>query len=163
MKIRILIFLIIQSISTVLVAQNDPSVNDVFNEYQKKKGSVLVHLTSDILSQGSKFTLYKSLIINDINAEERSKILRTLLSQKNLWMTHGEIIKDGEVYNATYQLSKTNLKSEFLLIKTKENRLTIVYLEGQFKPNNLDKELKKLKDLFIYVNNKKTNLNILTL
>ena len=164
MKIKlVLICLILQSMGSLLMAQNYQSVTNVFDEYQKKKGSVSVHLTSDILSQGSKLTLYKSLSINDIQAEERSKILETLLSDKNRWITQSEVFKDGEIYSATYQLSKTNSKSEFLLIKTRENKLTIIYLEGQFKPGNLDKELKKLKDLFIYINNEKTNLNILTL
>ena len=71
-----------------------------------------------------------------------------------------EVVKNGKVETGTYMLktAKDNETYEYILYKNKSKKVSVVYLKGNFSPDQLEKELNKLKDLFIYVNNKRLKL-----
>jgi hypothetical protein len=68
--------------------------------------------------------------------------------------------KDGKVESATYALGKDSNSSayEYILFTHKSKKMTLIYLKGNFSPEQLESELNKLKDLFIKVNNKRIKL-----
>jgi hypothetical protein len=47
---------------------------------------------------------------------------------------------------------------EYLLFSVANDKITLIYLTGRFRPGDLNKELSKLKDLFIKANNKEIKL-----
>lgn len=160
MKHKIFILLCLTQIFAITIsAQDNLKVNDIFDKYGKQDGSVLVQLSSDVLSQGSNITFYKSLIMDNNIAKERD-VLNLLKPdiEKNLIIS--EVNKNGKVESGTYYVGKdrSGRSSEFILYKSKSDKITVVYLKGNFPPAKLDSELKKLKDLFIYVNNKRLKI-----
>lgn len=158
-KLFILIFSLIGIVASV-TAQDHLKIKKAFDKYGKQEGSILVQLSSDILSQGnSRIKLYKSLI-----TDEDSEKLREITSALNLDIQSGnkisEVKKDGQIESGTYcvKSNKTDGSYEYILYKRKSKKITLVYVKGNFAPQSLDSELKKLKDLFIYVNNKRIKL-----
>lgn len=144
--------------SATLLAQEPPKIKDIFDKYGKQEGSVLVQLSSDILSQGSNITFYKSLIIEKDNKTEQ-EILSAVKEEIAGKIIISEVKKSGQIESGSYYLGTKSLKvSEFILYKNKGGKITIVFLKGKFPSNNLERELKKLKDLFIYVNNKRLKI-----
>ncbi|PXV62244.1 hypothetical protein CLV62_12167 [Dysgonomonas alginatilytica] len=160
MKYKIVILLcIMQAISLGASAQSHLNIKDVFDLYGKQGGSVLVQLSTDVLSQGSKITFYKSLI-TDESVEKNRLIWEAMEADIKNGTKISELKKDGKIESGTYYL-KTNSSSktnEYILYKNKSRKITLVYLQGDFPPQQLEYELKKLKDLFIYVNNKRLKL-----
>jgi hypothetical protein len=60
-------------------------------------------------------------------------------------------------------LKKKNNSSDqdyeyILFTNNKSKKMTLIYIKGNFPPDQLGKELLELKDLFIKVNNKKIKL-----
>lgn len=140
------------------IAQNNLRINDVFDKYGKKEGSILVQLSTDILSPKTNITLYKSLIINYSPIIE-SEILSAVRADINNKIIISEAKKNGRIESGSYYLGNNGSKtSEFILYKRKGDKITLVYLKGEFPSGHLEVELEKLKDLFIYVNNKRLKL-----
>lgn len=140
-------------------AQNHLKIKTVFDKYGKQDGSVLVQLSTDILSQGSRITFYKSLI-TDYSLQKNNDAIAALAIDVTKGEKISEVKKDGIIESGTYYIKskKTDAEYEYILFKNKSKKMTIVYLKGDFPPQQLDHELKKLKDLFIYVNNKRIKL-----
>ncbi|MDR0824259.1 MAG: hypothetical protein LBN74_04145 [Prevotella sp.] len=160
MKYKLFIlFCLIQTISVSAFAQDHLKVKDIFDKYGKQEGSVLVQLSSDVLSQGSNITFYKSLIMDNNIARERD-VLNLLKPDIEMNSIISEVNKNGKIESGTYYVGKgkSEKSSEFILYRNKADKITIVYLKGNFPPAKLDSELKKLKDLFIYVNNKRLKI-----
>jgi len=157
MKSKILILIICQIAILPIIAQEHLNIKNVFDKYGKQEGSVLVQLSTDILSQGSKITFYKSLIINESD-DVSNTIIRAVESDVKKGSKISEIKKNGKIETGTYVIKMSDNSYEYILFKNKSKKLTLVYLKGNFAPDNLDKELSKLKDLFIYVNNKRIKL-----
>lgn len=156
MKLKIIILLSLLQISFLgLSSQNHLCVNEVFDSYGKREGSVFVQLASDVLSQGSNITLYKSLMM-DSNTSREQGIQNCIKQDMNSIIS--EVRKNGNIEAGSYLISYKEGISEFILYKNKNNKITVVYLKGNFSPKRLDSELKKLKDLFIYVNNKRLKI-----
>lgn len=160
MKYKVLmLYCLLQIISMSALAQDHLNIKSIFDKYGKQEGSVLVQLSSDILSQGSNITFYKSLIMNNDVAKDRDVLnLLKLDIDKNVIVS--EFKKNGKVESGTYYVGKdkSGKTGEYILYKNKPDKITIVYLKGNFPPARLDSELKKLKDLFIYVNDKRLKI-----
>jgi len=141
------------------MAQEHLSVKNIFDKYGKMDGSVLVQLSTDVLSQGSRIIFYKSLIMDNNVAKERD-VLNLLKPDIENNQIISEVKKNGKVESGTYYIGKdkSGSQNEFILYKCKSDKITVVYLKGNFPPSSLDSELKKLKDLFIYVNNKRLKI-----
>lgn len=160
MKYKIFILLcVIQTATCNVFAQNHLKIKTVFDDYGKQEGSVLVQLSTDILSQGSKITFYKSLMTDESEQKTR-QILQALEADTQNGTKISELKKDGKIESGMYHLgaNKSSKSNEYILYKNKSRKITLVYLQGDFPPNQLEYELQKLKDLFIYVNNKRLKL-----
>lgn len=157
---KIIPFLIFICFSVSVFAQDQAEIKAVFEKYERRKGTVAVQLSQDVLSQGCNLQLYKSLSFAELEDEEKTKIVQSLLQKKKEYSVISEAIKNGKIQSGSYSLGKTrNNKESYLLIKSNGNRLNVVYIVGDVAPNQLEKELKKLKQLFIYSNNKKINID----
>lgn len=151
-------FCFIQVIAFSVQAQSNLEINNIFDKYGKQQGSVLVQLASDILSQGSKITFYKSLIVNETD-QNRREIYAALQADIEGKVIISQVNKNGRLESGSYYLGNSKSKgNEYLLYKNKGNKITLVYLVGNFSPARLEQELKKLKDLFIYVNDKRIKI-----
>lgn len=159
MKYRIFILLCVFQLTSVsLISQEHLKIKNIFDKYGKKEGSILVQLSSDVLSQGSNMTFYKSLIINQ-NKQIETEILDAVKADINNKIIVSEVKKNGTIESGSYYLgNNSSPTSEFILYKNKGGKITLVYLKGNFPSGHLDEELKKLKDLFIYVNNKRLKI-----
>lgn len=157
MKNKIIIIIICQMVSLSVIAQEHLNIKNIFDKYGKQEGSVLVQLSTDILSQGSKITFYKSLIIGEDDALA-TIIIKAINSDMAKGSKISEVAKNGKLETGTYVLKSDKESYEYILYKNKSKKISLVYLIGNFPPDRLDSELNELKDLFIYVNNKRLKL-----
>lgn len=159
MKQKLFILLCLFQITCVsAIAQDHLRIKDVFNKYGKQEGSILVQLSTDILSPKSNITLYKSLIIN-YTPQLESEIMSAVKTDINNKIIISEVKRSGHIESGSYYLGYNKSKeNEFILYKNKGGKITLVYLKGDFPSGHLEVELKKLKDLFIYVNNKRLKI-----
>lgn len=156
MKHKIFILICLLQITLSGAAQDHLDIKNIFDKYGKQEGSVLVQLASDVLSQGSNITLYKSLVM-DYSIQKEQDVLSYL--KQDITSIISEVKKNGKTESGTYLVGSGKEKTyEYILYKNKYNKITIVYLKGNFPPKKLDSELNKLKDLFIYVNNKRLKI-----
>ena len=156
MKHKILILICLLQVPLLATAQDHLGIKNIFDKHGKQEGSVLVQLASDVLSQGSNITLYKSLVM-DYSAPKEQDILFYL--KQDIISIISEVKKNGKTESGTYLVASGKDKLyEYILYKNKANKITVVYLKGTFPPKKLDSELNKLKDLFIYVNNKRLKI-----
>ncbi len=142
-----------------LMAQKDLLVNKIFETYGKQKGAVLIELSTDILAGHTNMKVYKSLTIaadDPVVAATTAAIENDINSGSKLIETQ----KNGKIETGYYCLKKNENSSmyEYILYKEKSKKITLIYIRGTFPPNKLESELNKLKDLFIYVNNKRIKL-----
>jgi hypothetical protein len=160
MNTKIIVIVLFLSFSGFIIAQDGLESNRIFEKYGKEKGSTLVQLSSDVLSQGSKITFYKSLVFY-ITDEIEDEILTALEKDIDNGRIISETRKNGKIYILTLSVSTLNSEikeNEYMLFKMKSGKVTLVYLKGEFKPDELDNQLNRLKDLFIYVNNQRIKL-----
>ena len=156
---KIVLFLTALLPLVILKAQEPPEIEQIFEQYGKQQGSVLVELSTDVLGSHTKMTYYKSLI-----TAYDPKIQNAFQQVINQFMVTGtkliEAQKDGQIETGYYFLGKegNNQEYEYILYKNKSRKITLIYARGKFPPQQLEKELDKLKDLFIYVNNKRIKL-----
>lgn len=156
---KLIIFCLFQIICVAALAQDNLSIKSVFDEYGKQKGSVYVQLSTDILSQGnSKISLYKSLTLPE-NAQVEKSVALAIFTDIKKGTKIEEINKNGKLESGTYAIKLNNTTYEYILYKNKSKKITLVYMKGNFHPKELNTELNKLKDLFIYVNNKRIKIN----
>jgi hypothetical protein len=136
-------------------AQKDLNINAVFDEYGKQQGSVLIELGKDVLGNHTRIRRYKSLIIPSDTA-----ILRVAKAAVEVDCAGGHTLiesrKDGVFESASYCLKKDSKSTqyEYILFSNRSRKMTLIYISGSFPPDKLEKELTRLKDLFIQIKNK---------
>lgn len=145
-----------------LWAQQGLAIDSVFNEYGKKEGSILIELAKDVLGNHTRIAKYKSLIRED-DAPAYDAILAAVEKDLANGVKLAETKKDGRIETGYYCLKKSadSPTYEYILFKNKRDKTTLVYVRGNFPPKELEKELSKLKDLFIKVNNKQIKLSVI--
>ncbi|MDR2680681.1 MAG: hypothetical protein LBC47_07735 [Tannerella sp.] len=140
-------------------AQKGLHVDVVFGDYGKQKGAVFIELAKDVLGRHSRINRYKSLTI-----PYDPEIIRTALNAIRTDMKNGEIMmesqKDGITETGYYHLAKreNSEEEEYILFSAKSKKMILIYVRGAFPPSQLEKEIYKLQDLFIKVNNKRIKL-----
>lgn len=160
MKLRSLIMLSAFFLfSQGIIAQATLQIEKIFDTYGKQKGAVLIELSTDVLGGHTRMNAYKSLIIgadDPVVAATEAAITNDIENGSKLM----ESIKDGKIETGYYCLKrKENSKMyEYILYKEKSKKMTLIYIQGNFPPQQLEDELDKLKDLFIYVNKKRIKL-----
>jgi hypothetical protein len=160
---RFLLLLAFALPSFAVQAQEGLNIEKIFDDYGKQKGSTLIELAKDVLGNHTKISRYKSLIIpadSSLFNATRLAILDDFVKHSSNGVVLMESKKDGKVEAATYSLGKIGTSStyEYILFTHKARKMTLIYIKGNFSPEQLDSELKKLKDLFIKVNNKQIKL-----
>ena len=158
-RILTISFLLSLFMSGNLAAQKNLQVEQIFETYGKQKGSVLIELSTDILAGHTNMKVYKSLTIaadDPVIAATTAAIENDIKGGLKLI----ETLKNGKTETGYYVLKKTNNSEtyEYILYKEKSKKMTLIYIRGNFQPLKLEAELGKLKDLFIYVNNKRIKL-----
>jgi hypothetical protein len=161
-KTLFLLLLVLPALSAH--AQANLNIDKIFNNYGKQDGAVLIELAKDVLGNYTAIHRYKSLIV----PTDSAKLNATLEAiKKDLQKGHSgsglvlmETQKNGKVESATYVLGREahSPTYEYILFKHKAQKLTLIYIRGNFPPEQLQDELDKLKDLFIKVNNKRIKL-----
>lgn len=136
------------------------SIDTVFNEQGRRKGSVMLDIGQDILGEHTRISRYKCLIINKKEANIdmiEAAIKRDCADGVRLKEMHSHRLKEmrrDDVYSVTYSLATKDaspLHSYILYTRTREI-ITIALITGSFAPSQLDSELEKLKKIFIKVN-----------
>ena len=158
-RILLISFLLSLFMSGNLIAQKNSQIEKIFGTYGKQKGSVLIELSTDILAERTNMKVYKSLTI----AADDPVVAATTAAIENDIEGGSKLIetqKNGKTETGYYVLKKTNNSEtyEYILYKEKSKKMTLIYIRGTFPPLKLEAELSKLKDLFIYVNNKRIKL-----
>jgi hypothetical protein len=140
-------------------AQDGLHIEQIFNDYGKQEGSILIELAKDVLGHHTRISYYKSLII-PADAEIQKMVEKAVQAD----LEKGNIIvvsqTNGKMETVYYSLEKREDAKdyEYILFKNKSKKLTLIYLKGNFPPDQLDWELNELKNLFIKVNNKQIKL-----
>jgi hypothetical protein len=140
-------------------AQKDLNIENIFNDYGKQEGSILIELVKDVLGNHTKINRYKSLI-----APSDSAIIHAALSAIRNDSKDGSILmesmKNGKIETGYYCLKKKedSPEYEYILFTNKSKKMTLIYIKGLFSPDQLEIELDNLKNLFIKVNNKRIKL-----
>ena len=155
----ILCFCMVFLLTCSMKAQQNLKINLIFENYGMKEESILVELSTDVLSNNSKILFYKSLIMNE-NTIRESDCIETIKHDLEGGSKLMETLKNGKIETGYYVLKheKRSKTYEYILYKNKSKKLTLVYLKGNFPPQELEQELERLKDLFIYVNKKRIKL-----
>ncbi|MDR0845379.1 MAG: hypothetical protein LBN71_09160 [Tannerella sp.] len=140
-------------------AQNGLHIEQIFNEYGKQEGSILIELAKDVLGHHTRINYYKSLIItSDTEIQETiEKAVQADLEKGNIIVASQTNGKMETVY-CNLEKCEESTDYEYILFKSKSKKLTLIYLKGNFPPDQLDWELNELKNLFIKVNNKQIKL-----
>ncbi len=156
---KIMLFFLFCLSANLLAAQNATNTEKVFDKLGKQKGSVLVKLGTDVLGKNTRMQLYKSLIISS-SEETTDAVLEAIRTDIEGGTKLLESQKDGKVTTGYYCLKRDDDSSpyEYILFKEKSKKINLIYIRGHFRPESLDSELDKLKDLLIYVNNKRIKL-----
>lgn len=136
-------------------AQENLNVETIFRNYGKQKGSILIELGKDVLGDYTKIKRYKSLTVFS-----RQTIVDSVLNTIQNDLKYSEILmesrKNGKIEIGCYCLRKKENESdyEYILFSNKAEKMTLIYLKGNFLSGSLDNELEKLKNLFIKIHRK---------
>lgn len=126
--LSLLIMIIISTAS--LKAQEELSINTIFEKYGKQKGSTMVVLSGKALHE-HKLDKYKGITLkSDIYII--NEIQLCLETDKKKATQIKEVISDGIITSGFYQLSeKSNLINRYILFKIgNDGTATLIYLEG---------------------------------
>ncbi|GBU06723.1 hypothetical protein AwDysgo_00540 [Bacteroidales bacterium] len=143
----------------ILKGQENLEISKIFSEFGKLEGSTLVQLGTDVLDKNTKINFYKSLALPRTSEAE----IRIDMALEIDCLNGEKIVeskKNGMVETAYYVLVKERGNGEYryVLYKNKSKKIYLIYLKGDFPPQELEAELEKLKDLFIFVNKKRIKL-----
>jgi hypothetical protein len=140
-------------------AQKDLNIETVFKTYGKQEGSVMIELAKDVLGDHTKINRYKSLIVpaDSVTVKAMEEAIRKDVKDGKTLM---ESQKNGQIETATYCLKKKDKASdyEYILLSNTSKKITLIYVKGNFPPEELEREVGKLKRLFIRVNNKRIKI-----
>jgi hypothetical protein len=140
-------------------AQKDLNIGAIFDAYGKQEGSILIELGKDVLGNHTQIKRYKSLIVPSDTAMVRA-VEEAIANDTKGGRILMEYRKNGAVEAVSYCLKQDEKTQEYeyILFSNKFRKMTLIYVRGNFPPEQLESELSKLKDLFIKVNNKKIKL-----
>jgi hypothetical protein len=141
----LLLFAIGLTASPNLLAQKDLQISKVFEQYGKKKGSVMVELSNEALGDYD-LTLFKSITIR--NDPSAAKLIRICLSKDEEGAKKiKQVIANGVPTSIYLQLPRKGKDNRLILFNESrsENRLTLIYIETVNDSENVLKLLLKKK------------------
>ena len=114
----------------------------LFEKFDRADGVVSVNLSGNLL-KAYDLTLYRSLVFDNVAPQEKEVELRIRHDAKSGQVVNRqEIVQNGSLRSAYYELSPVSRNrrkvNRFLLYKrTKENKATVVYVEGNIDAEQL--------------------------
>lgn len=134
MIIRIIMVTMMMFSASIMSAQDDLQVSNIFQLYGHDKGCKMVELHHGTF-KGYQLDIYKSLIYKNIGNNVENYLKQDRKNAKKV----REIIEDGQVTSGYYLMkpikSGTN---RYILFKKGENQSgTVIYIEGSLSPEQL--------------------------
>lgn len=134
MIIRMIMITMMMFSASIMSAQDDLQVSNVFQLYGHDKGCKMVELHHGTF-KGYQLDVYKSLIYKKIGNNVENYLKQDRKNAKKV----REIIEDGQVTSGYYLMkpikSGTN---RYILFKKGENQSgTVIYIEGSLSPEQL--------------------------
>ena len=132
-KIYLLLLVIMAfAIPRQLNAQQGLQISKVFDQYEKKKGVVMVQLTKEML-QGYDFSFFKSIVIKNDTAAiafTRECIAKDQEGAKKI----KQVTQNGEVTSIVLQLAPRGNENRLILYNEspdEKKEITLIYIESK--------------------------------
>lgn len=145
-KYLILTLLLAVGFTANLKAQRDLEINKVFEQYGKRKGSVLVEMSREML-KGYDFTYYKSIVTTD-NKEAADFARRCLAVDEKGAKKVKQVVSNGVVSSIYLQLPKKDKYYRLVLFNeatSPERKMTLIYIESEKDSEEILKFILKKK------------------
>ncbi|MDR1645435.1 MAG: hypothetical protein LBS05_06390 [Tannerellaceae bacterium] len=111
-------------------------IQEVFQRYGKKRNVTMVELSNEML-ETYDMTHYKSITIKD-DPEALRFVRRCLETDQQGARKIKEVVDDGGIVSAYYQLSGSGERNRFILFKlSRRGIVTLVYIEGDLDSEDL--------------------------
>jgi len=131
-KIRLLLLIgMALSISWQLNAQQDLQISKVFEQYGKKKGTVMVQLTKEML-QDYNFSFFKSIVIKNDSAAAAFASECVAKDQEGAKKIK-QVVQNGKVTSIVLELAPRDKDNRLILYNESLEgnvALTLIYLES---------------------------------
>jgi hypothetical protein len=134
MIIRMVIITMMMFSASIMSAQDDLQVNNVFQLYGHDKGCKMVELHHGTF-KGYQLDVYKSLIYKKIGNNVENYLRQDRKNAKKV----REIVEDGQITSGYYLMKpiKSGI-NRYILFKKGENQSgTVIYIEGSLSPEQL--------------------------
>ena len=134
MIIRMIMISMMMFSASVMSAQDDLQVSNVFQLYGHDKGCKMVELHHGTF-KGYQLDVYKSLIYKKIGNNVENYLKQDRKNAKKV----REIIEDGQVTSGYYLMKPVKAgTNRYILFKKGENQSgTVIYIEGSLSPEQL--------------------------
>lgn len=143
---RLIAFVVLTGLSTLVNAQSDLNINKVFKLYGKNKNAVMVSLSNEVLDD-YKFSLFKSINIkNDPTAADFVREQLTL-DEKGAKKIK-QVISSGKVTSIYLDLAPKKGLNRLILFNEQPNpekQLVLIYIESEHSTDDVLKILLKKK------------------
>ncbi len=134
MIIRMIMISMMMFSASIMSAQDDLQVSNVFQLYGHDKGCKMVELHHGTF-KGYQLDVYKSLIYKKIGNNVENYLKQDRKNAKKV----REIVEDGQVTSGYYLMKpiKSGI-NRYILFKKGENQSgTVIYIEGSLSPEQL--------------------------
>ena len=134
MIIRMIMITMMMFSASIMSAQDDLQVSNVFQLYGHDKGCKMVELHHGTF-KGYQLDVYKSLIYKKIGNNVENYLKQDRKNAKKV----REIIEDGQVTSGYYLMRPIKAgTNRYILFKKGENQSgTVIYIEGSLSPEQL--------------------------
>lgn len=122
-----------------LRAQEGLQISTLFDKFGNRQNVTMVELNGKIL-KSYKMTKYKSLVFKDVTPylTEIQKCLKHDREQSGQVSKTQEVVEDGVLRSAYYQLQELKGEQRYILFKMgKKATATLVYIEGSLNEEEL--------------------------
>ena len=134
MIIRMIMISMMMFSASIMSAQDDLQVSNVFQLYGHDKGCKMVELHHGTF-KGYQLDVYKSLIYKKIGNNVENYLKQDRKNAKKV----REIVEDGQVTSGYYLMRPIKAgTNRYILFKKGENQSgTVIYIEGSLSPEQL--------------------------
>ena len=134
MIIRMIMISMMMFSASIMSAQDDLQVSNVFQLYGHDKGCKMVELHHGTF-KGYQLDVYKSLIYKKIGNNVENYLKQDRKNAKKV----REIVEDGQVTSGYYLMKPVKAgTNRYILFKKGENQSgTLIYIEGSLSPEQL--------------------------
>ena len=134
MIIRMVIITMMMFSASIMSAQDDLQVSNVFQQYGHDKGCKMVELHHGTF-KGYQLDVYKSLIYKKIGNNVETYLKQDRKNAKKV----REIVEDGQITSGYYLMKPVKAgTNRYILFKKGENQSgTVIYIEGSLSPEQL--------------------------